>query len=142
MTGRRLGWGQRIHRLLREAVGDPDPYLAVKRHSNALALELYPTLKERVCASADSFGTAVRMAIAGNVIDFGCRSDLGDHEVHEAIEEALGGSDDQGAMAALRRAVEQADDILYLADNAGEIVFDRLLIEELPADRITLVVRG
>ena len=35
-----------------------------------------------------------------------------------------------------------AEDILYLADNAGEIVFDRLLIEEMPMDRVTLVVRG
>ena len=137
--------GQRIHRLLREATGDPDPYREVKHRSNALALELYPVLKQRVRASADPFATAVRLAIAGNVIDFGCRSSLDDDEVHEAIEDALDShapEPNKGAVDDLRRAIEQASDILYLADNAGEIVFDRLLIEEIPADRITLVVRG
>ena len=134
--------GQQIHRLLREATHNPDPYRQVKSQSNALALGLYPTLKERVCASADPFGTAVRLAIAGNVIDFGCRSDLDDDEVHEAIEDAMSGSSDEVAMADLRRAVSEADNILYLADNAGEIVFDRLLLEHMPADRVTLVVRG
>jgi len=134
--------GQRIHRFLRDATGNPDPYREVKRRSNALALELYPTLKQRVRTSADPFATAVRLAIAGNVIDFGCRSSLNDDEVHEAIEDAMGRSFDEIAIADLRRAVSEAKNILYLADNAGEIVFDRLLIEEMLTDRITLVVRG
>jgi len=134
--------GQKIHRLLREATGNPDPYRKVKKHSNALALELYSALKQRIGASIDPFGTAVRLAIAGNVIDFGCRSNLGDDEVRQAVEEATGASLDEIAAADLRRAVDQAQDILYLADNAGEIVFDRLLIEEMPMDRVTLVVRG
>ena len=137
--------GQRIHKLLRDATGNPHPYREVKRHSNALALELYPTLKQRVRASVDPFAAAVRMAIAGNVIDFGCRSRLADDEVHQAIEDAMDPRApelDNGAVDDLRRAIEHAGDILYLADNAGEIVFDRLLIEEMPTDRITLVVRG
>ena len=137
--------GQQIHRLLRDATGNPDPYGEVKRHSNALALELYPTLKQRVLASADPLAAAVRMAIAGNVIDFGCRSRLADDEVHQAIEDAMdphAPEFDNGAVDDLRRAIEQASDILYLADNAGEIVFDRLLIEGMPTDRVTLVVRG
>jgi uncharacterized protein with ATP-grasp and redox domains len=134
--------GQRIHRLLRDATGNPDPYRELKRHSNALALELYPTLKQRVRTSADPFATAVCLATAGNVIDFGCRSSLNDDEVHEAIEDAMGRSFDEVAVADLRRAVNEAKNILYLADNAGEIVFDRLLIEEMLTDRITLVVRG
>ena len=134
--------GQQIHRLLREATRNPDPYHEVKEHSNALALALYPVLKERIYKSTDPFVTAVGLAIAGNVIDFGVKSNLDDDEVHDAIEEALGNSLDGVAVAALRRAVEQADNILYLADNAGEIVFDRLLIEEMPTDRTTLVVRG
>ena len=137
--------GQQIHRLLREATENPDPYREVKHHSNALALELYPTLKQRVRASADPFAAAVRMAIAGNVIDFGRRSRLDDDEVRQAIEDAMDPDApgfDNGAVDDLRRAIEHARDILYLADNAGEIVFDRLLIEEMPMDRITLVVRG
>ncbi len=137
--------GQQIHRLLREASGNLDPYRDVKDRSNAFALELYPTLKQRVGASVDRLATAVRLAIAGNVIDFGCRSHLDNNEVYQAIEDAMDPQAPEfndGAVDDLRQAIEQAGDILYLADNAGEIVFDRLLIEEMPADRITLVVRG
>ena len=133
---------QRIHHLLREATGNADPYDLAKKHSNDLALSLYSQLKERVRASADPFATAVRLAIAGNVIDFGCRTELDDEEVHRAIADALSGPLDEAGLADLRGAVEAAEDILYLADNAGEIVFDRLLIEEMPMDRVTLVVRG
>jgi uncharacterized protein with ATP-grasp and redox domains len=134
--------GQRIHKLLREATGNPDPYRALKRHSNNLALGLYPELKQRVRAAADPFAMAVRMAVAGNVVDFGCRNELGDDEVLQAIDDAMDGLIDEVAVAGLRRAVDEARDILYLADNAGEIVLDRLLIEEMPTDRVTLVVRG
>jgi uncharacterized protein with ATP-grasp and redox domains len=134
--------GRQIHRLLREATHDPDPYRDIKKRSNALALALYPELKRRVRMSADPFAAAVRLAIAGNVIDFGCRSSLSDDEVHQAIEEAADGPLDEAALRGLRRATEQARDILYLADNAGEIVFDRLLIEQMPRNRVTLVTRG
>ncbi len=134
--------GQQIHRLLREATGNPDPYREVKKRSNTLTLGMYPALKAQVRASADPFVAAVRLAIAGNVIDFGCRNHLSDDEVRREIKEAMDGSLDHVAVADLRRAVEVADDILYLADNAGEIVLDRLLIEELPANRVTVVVRG
>lgn len=134
--------GQRIHRTLREASGDPDPYHAVKYHSNALALELYPAMKQRVRDSADPFAAAIRIAIAGNVIDFGCRTRISNEEIYQAVDKAAEASLDDAAVDDLRRAVEAAEDILYLADNAGEIVFDRLLIEELPAERVTLVVRG
>ncbi len=137
--------GQRIHRLLREASGNPDPYSEVKNKSNALALGLYPELKQRICSSDDRFVTAVLLAIAGNIIDFGCKSSLDDDEVHRAIESALEPGEvksNSDSIDALRRAIERAEDILYLADNAGEIVFDRLLLEEMPLDRTTLVVRG
>ena len=134
--------GQRIHRLLREATGNPDPYREVKRQSNALAWALYPSLKERVRASQDPFATAVRLAIAGNVIDFGCKSAVSDDDVHQAIEDALNDPLDPDAVQDLRRAIGKSDDILYLADNAGEIVFDRLLLEEMPTDRVTVVVKG
>ena len=66
--------GQQIHRLLREATGNPDPYHQEKERSNAITLALYPKLKEQVCASTNRFAIAVRLAIAGNIIDFGCNS--------------------------------------------------------------------
>ena len=134
--------GQQIHRVLREATGDPDPYRQAKEFSNALALSLYPELKERVRASADPFATAVLLAIAGNVIDLARQSQISEDDVRRSIKRAMEGPADGAVMDEFRQAIREAHDILYLADNAGEVVFDRLLIEEMPADRVTLVVRG
>jgi uncharacterized protein with ATP-grasp and redox domains len=103
---------------------------------------MYPELKARVETSVDPFAAAVSLAIAGNVIDFGCRSHVTPADVRQAIEDALDHPLDSVTVADLRRRIESARLILYLADNAGEIVFDRLLLEQMPIERVTLVVRG
>ena len=132
---------QRIHRLIRELTGESDPYSAVKDRFNHLALDIYPELKERVERSADPLATAMRLVIAGNVIDLGVNNHLGDEEVHEAIDHALNTPFDAD-LASFREAVSSAKDILYLADNAGEIVFDKLLIEQMPLEKVTVAVKG
>jgi len=134
--------GQRIHRRLRELTGQADPYRQAKQEANAHALELYPGLKREIEASANPFCAAVRMAIAGNIIDLGAKSHLADDEIHAAIEHAVDSPIDEMAVNALHRRIQEAGDILYLADNAGEIVFDRLLIEQMSLERVTVVVKG
>jgi len=134
--------GQLIHRVLRQILNDPDPYYQAKQHSNLLALSWYPKLKKQVQSSADPFVTAVQLVSAANVIDFASSNQIGDEDLHRAFEEAKETPLDKGAIDDLRRAVESSQDTLYLADNAGEIVIDRLLIEQMPYRRTTLVVRG
>lgn len=134
--------GQQIHRLLREATGNDDPYREAKCQANELALSLRPTLEQRVRGAADPFAAAAHLAIAANIIDLGCKSRIPDEAVLEAIDRALSEPFDAEAVDDFRRAVRSAKDILYLADNAGEIVLDRLLIEQMPMERITVAVRG
>jgi len=134
--------GQIIHRRLRELIGQKDPYRLAKQEANATALQLYPELKQKVARSDDPFTTAVKLAIAGNVIDLGVKSHLTQAEIHTAIEEALESDLEVDAVDALRQAIEAANDILYLADNAGEIVLDRILIEQMPLAKVTLVVKA
>ena len=124
---------------LREITGCDDPYLEDKRRFNRLALELLPPLAKAVLRSADSFAAAVRLAIAGNVIDLGAKSGLTEEEVRQAaaLDQPL-----LGDLDALRHAASHAQRILYLCDNAGEIVFDRVLIEQLPRSHVTVAVRG
>jgi hypothetical protein len=81
------------------------------------------------------------VAIAANIIDLGVKSTLGENQAAEALRESCS-TDAYGDFAEFRRQVDEAREILYLADNAGEIAIDRLLIEELGPDRVTLVVRG
>ena len=134
--------GQVIHRVVREATGVDDPYREVKDRFNALALSMYGRLKRMVAESDDPFGTAVRLAVAGNIIDFGARSDIDEESLELSISDSLAWPLEDGTLDELRRAVDSADDILYVGDNAGEIVFDRVLIEEMRADRVTFAVRG
>ncbi|MFO7957113.1 MAG: ARMT1-like domain-containing protein [Candidatus Brocadiia bacterium] len=136
--------GRRIHEIVREATGHQDPYAEAKRRSNELALELFPALRREVEAASDPFEASVRLAIAANVIDLGAKAEreLGKDVVRAELEAALHEPLDPAGLGELRQAGEGARDVLYLADNAGEIVFDRLLIEHLPAGRVTVAVRG
>jgi len=133
---------QKIHRFIREITGVKDPYLEVKNRFNKLALQMYPELKQQVETSADPLETAVRLAIAGNIIDFGVNSVVEQSQVEKTIAESLTEPLDMEALEEFREATSQAEDILYLGDNSGEIVFDRLLIEQLPYEKITFAVKG
>ena len=132
---------QRVHRLIRELVCDGDPYLQTKQWSNELALGLYPRVEEMVRDSSEPLEMALRLAIAGNAIDFGPHQHVDKRHVDEAIAHALK-SPLNGDLAGFTDAISRAGSILYLTDNAGEIVFDRLLIEQLGPERVTVGVRG
>jgi uncharacterized protein with ATP-grasp and redox domains len=134
--------GREIHRVIRRVTGNPDPYRLRKYGSNTLALTLYPQLKDRIRGSDNPLETAVRLAIAGNIIDFGIYGSLDAADVTEAIERALADEWDTGCLEEFAQAVNDARDILYIGDNAGEIVFDRLLIEELTHEKVTFAVKG
>jgi uncharacterized protein with ATP-grasp and redox domains len=133
---------QRVHRIVRKLSGAADPYLEIKDRYNRLALELYGDLQQTIVGSSDPFGTAVRLAIAGNIIDFGVNSAVDESEVEQTIACSLTDPLDTDALRDLKEAVAAAKTILYLGDNAGEIVFDRLLIEQMPLDKVTFAVRG
>jgi uncharacterized protein with ATP-grasp and redox domains len=134
--------GQQIHRVIRRMTGEADPYRQRKQDSNVLAMKLYPQLRERIRGSSNSLETAVRLAIAGNVMDFGIYSSLDDADVVKVADRALADRWDAGCLEEFAQAVSDAREILYLGDNAGEIVFDRLLIEELPHEKVTVAVKG
>jgi len=134
--------GQQIHRTIRRMTGNADPYRQRKHDSNVLAMKLYPQLKERIRDSSHPLEMAVRLAIAGNVMDFGVYSSLDDADVMKAVDSALVDGWDAGCLEEFTQAVSEAREILYLGDNAGEIVFDRLLIEKLPHEKVTFAVKG
>ncbi len=132
---------QHIHRRLRELTGIADPYLDAKRRFNTLALSLMPAFRAQLGIAEDPFSFSVRLAIAGNIIDMGVNGNLSEAEVRRSMQQVLS-EPFSGDVALFQSAVLAAKRILYLADNAGEIVFDRLLVEQLPAGRVTLAVRG
>lgn len=132
---------QQMHRRLRQFTGVDDPYRAAKDSFNRMALDMLPELSAKVRRGPDPLVVALRLAIAGNVIDLGVNGSLTEDQARRALAGAME-EPFRGDVEEFRQAAEAAGDILYLADNAGEIVFDRLLIEQLPTERVTVVVRG
>lgn len=129
-----------IHRKIRQLLGK-DPFKDIKSEYNQISLRMYPSLKAAVANSPDPLWTSVRLAIAGNVIDFGIFTSV---DVEGTVSRALNGRLAVDDYISLRDAVSDTEEILYLADNAGEIVFDRILIETLMqlGKKINVVVKG
>ena len=131
-----------IHRHIKEALGNIDPYKDIKDRFNQFAMQMYAKLQKQVQNSADPFETALRLAIAGNIIDFGVRVDIEEQHIEETIEECLKSPIVFNSPDDLQKAIDAAKNILFLGDNAGEIVFDKLLIEQMPMDKISYAVKG
>lgn len=122
--------------------GNADPYRALKRQQNAAALELEDALRERVRASSAPLETALHLAAAGNIIDLGTQG-MHEIDVHGAIEQVLRERFAVDHTQAFLKSLASCKDLLFLLDNAGEIVFDKILIEELlKHTAVTAVVKA
>ena len=128
--------GREVYRIISRMTGVEDPYKEVKDRCIREALSLYPELKRLVESSEDRLMTAIRLAIAGNVIDFGTDSSF---DLTEELETILSQDFAVDNSQEFREALKHARNVLYLADNAGETVFDRLLIEEMDKPVIYVV---
>jgi uncharacterized protein with ATP-grasp and redox domains len=134
-----------VHAAVYRALGDRDPYRDVKRRSNDVALGLLPAAERFIARSKDRLRAAILCSIAGNMLDFGIRSDMQRpedlrHAFSDILREGLGVDD----IPRLRKLLRPGAKVVYLADNCGEIVFDRLVFHELRrlGASVTLVVRG
>jgi uncharacterized protein with ATP-grasp and redox domains len=120
--------GRLIYQMVRRITGNPDPFRELKRQSTQQALALYPSMKKTIDESSDSLLTAIRIAIAGNVIDFGANATF---NIDTAVGEALEGDFAICDYSAFKSHLARSKQILYIGDNAGETVLDRLLIEQM-----------
>jgi len=120
---------QVVYRTIKAVTGNGDPYAETKKRQNELALSFYPEFKEMTRTSKDPLLFALKLAIAGNIIDLGVQREVTDlrGEIFEALSAPLSVND----YDAFKKNINNSKLILYLGDNAGEIVFDRILIEEL-----------
>jgi len=111
-----------------EIIQNNDPYYFAKKQSNALALELYENVKKKVFESQDPLYNSLKVSVAGNVIDLGIKRDFDvESELAHAFE--FGFSIDDYVL--LKQKVQNGKNIVVVGDNAGEIVFDKILVEVL-----------
>jgi uncharacterized protein with ATP-grasp and redox domains len=132
-----------VHSIVRRITNKKDPYKNVKRESNDSVLKLYPELKEKVKESRDPLRTAVRLAIAGNIIDFAVPQKF---NLEETIREVLKKRFVIDDYRKLQKKLKDAETLLFFVDNAGEIGLDKLLVETFletkKLKQIDFVVKG
>ncbi|MHA1664716.1 MAG: damage-control phosphatase ARMT1 family protein [Candidatus Njordarchaeales archaeon] len=116
-----------------------DPYENIKRQCNDIALSLYPELQRIVQTSKDPLNTAIRLSIAGNIIDYGVGREF---DIEKTLERVLKSDFAINHYEKFKEKIQNAEKILILGDNSGEIVFDKLLIEVLGKKQVTYMVRG
>ncbi len=129
-----------IHRLASEKIQCNALYREEKLHANKILLGDYEYWKSYVFNSNNPLFTAVKLAVAGNIIDYGAHTQPDDitKKIKELVELPFAIDHSQK----LFDLIHSVESILYLGDNAGEIVFDKLLIEVLQHKKLVYVVRG
>ena len=115
-----------------------DPYGAEKKESNHALLARYNEFRNKVEESDNKFDTALRYAIAGNIIYFGPTHHCDVDETIERVFQTTFAVDDSEA---LKAEIKKAKSILYLGDNCGEIVMDKLFLETIGHPNVVFAVR-
>jgi len=135
--------GKKTYALIAEALGEEDPYKALKEESNKLALKYYDSVKGIIENSEDPLFEAIAVSALGNTIDYGAHHDI---NLLEDIKKFSADNLKINDIPEFKKSVEKADHLLILGDNSGEIVFDKILIETLmklyPNLEIVFAVRG
>jgi hypothetical protein len=142
--------GREIYSLVGKISGVKDPFKEIKENSNKFALKLFPKLKQEINNSEDGLLTALKLSIIGNIIDYGAKNSL---DVPKEISYLFQGNfiinNENNSTTfkynQFKESLNKTNTIIYLADNAGEVVFDRLLIEELVKElgkEVIYVVKG
>lgn len=125
-----------------EVTGNNDPYAQVKEKYNKIVAEKYDELRGIIDKAVDPLRTAVKLSLAGNIIDFGI---LEEFDLDTVIQQTLDKEPAIDQYALLKEKIEKSQKLLFIVDNAGEIGFDRLLIDEIHRInrhvRITVVVK-
>lgn len=133
-----------VYMIVSEVTGNKDPYAQQKKETNRAALALLPELRKFARNSPDPLDAAIHVAVAGNIIDMGIGHSFDfNREIEEILDimkQKLGLSD----LPSFRKELGRGRKLLYLADNAGEIIFDRLLVEEIlrTGTKVTVAVKS
>ncbi|MDD2619876.1 MAG: ARMT1-like domain-containing protein [Syntrophomonadaceae bacterium] len=137
---------QKIQQALKDALQNSDPYKEQKHFYNQEMLKLECDFTVLIESSSDHLQTALKFAAAGNIIDFGPGYDLSRDKVLQTVHETLKKALQQDVFLSLKSDLNKARQLLYLGDNAGEIVFDKIFIrtikEQYPSLEIYFATRG
>ncbi len=130
--------GREMHQIVKKHTGVLDPYKSIKEDNIKSALDIYPTLKHFLFRKADRLYWALKIAATGNIIDYGVYSNV---NIEESINQELNKEFSIDHTKKLKGDLKESKNLLIIGDNAGETVFDKVLIEDLLYLDITYAVR-
>jgi len=130
---------EELHQRIKRALGDPDPYIKVKEQFTRIAEEVTARIEELALQGDDPLVAAVKLAIAGNIIDFGADTA---HALCNGIDTALDVNFDIENIDSFSAAFEKSKTILFIGDNTGEVYFEKPLLRLMQGKEVTYVVRG
>lgn len=135
-----------IYNVQRKMFGTNQDYTETKRFFNNLMIEIEKDLADVIVKSEDQLKTAVQYVMTGNYIDFGAMDKVDENKLRELLSNARNIEVNDNEFQALQSDLMNAKYLVYLTDNCGEIVLDKLLISVIrelnPALDITAIVRG
>ena len=129
--------GSYIHNLVKNRTNCQDPYINEKKLGNEIALKYLP-LAKNILKENDTLENRVKIAIVGNILDFGA-FELGD-DIEKFIKDALGKDLAVKDIKPFENSLQKYDKLLYLVDNTGEIVFDKLLLSKIKEYDIDITI--
>lgn len=122
------GTGSVMHNIIKQKTGCKDPYYNEKVEGNEIALKYLPDVK-KILTEDDSLENYVKIAIIGNILDFGAFTL--DEDIESVIKESLKKDLAVKDIDEFENSLKKHDKVLYLVDNTGEIVFDKLLLSKI-----------
>ena len=133
-----------VYGTIKKTLGIEDPYAEIKKKYNDIALSYEEFMKDEIENSENPLLFAIRLALAGNIIDFG--SQIKSFDLEGVIDETVHNPLDMTDFALFEKSIKKAKKVVLLADNAGEIVFDKILLKTIktlyPDIELYAIVRG
>ncbi len=127
-----------VHKIVKAATGNADPYSGVKQSDLQTALCVMPDLKKRLQSKENRLYWALKAAATGNVLDSAIDAQYDASRIHAEFEKPFAVCDE----AVMRARLQDAKSLLVIGDNTGETVFDCLLLEQFPNVTIHYAVRN
>ncbi|MEA3240841.1 MAG: ARMT1-like domain-containing protein [Pseudomonadota bacterium] len=133
-----------VYEIVARETGVEDPYLEIKTASNRQALAALPELTRIIAQKPNRLRAAASLAISGNLIDFGVQHE--GFKVSEGLNGQIPDHFDLDDFSAFEQQLPGTTKLLYIGDNAGEIVADKIFISQMkaayPQLEVGFAVRG
>ena len=135
-----------INEVKRDMFGKAEDFSEIKKHFNSMMMSFENDIMSKINSANDPLKMGLCYAMTGNYIDFGALDSVGEDKLRELIENVNENMIGDKEYEDFKKEIEKSKRVVYLTDNCGEIVFDKVFISVIknmfPDVSITAIVRG